>query len=279
MQNIEIVAQKRELEIKQYELEFKNTQILDSINYAKRLQKSIITSEESFNSYFKESFIFFSPKDIVSGDFQWFLETDKFVYFAAVDCTGHGVPGAFMSIVCNRLLNNSVKEIEFSNAALMLKYLHEQLLEILEKGIGEDYYVRDGMDLALCIIDKKTNILSYAGAHNPLLLVRNKELLAFEADRKSLGFSMNKEKERSFKEHLIQLLADDQLYVFSDGFSDQFGGPKKQKYFYLNFEKLIHEISSKSMEDQYVDLVNEFLVWKDENEQIDDVLVIGLKIK
>ncbi len=277
LQNIEIVSQKRELEIKQRELESKNTQILDSINYAKKLQKAILSDEDKIKSHFDEYFLFFTPKDIVSGDFYWLKEQGDLLYIAAVDCTGHGVPGAFMSIVCNRLLNNAVNEFEFFDPGKMLAYLHQRLIEMMKKG-AEDDYIRDGMDLALCIIDKNTKKLSYAGAHNPLFMVRDNKLQVIAADNKHVGFSMKMEKNRTFNTQHLDLIKGDQLYLFSDGFSDQFGGEKGSKYFMANFQSLIERISTEHMDEQYILLVNEFLDWKGEREQIDDVLVMGLKV-
>ncbi len=277
LRNIEIVAQKRELEIKQQELEVKNTQIMDSINYAKRLQRTILVNEDLFNEKFAEHFILLKPKDIVSGDFFWIRESEHFVYFSAVDCTGHGVPGAFMSIVCNRLLNMAVDEYEFNDAGKMLQYLHNQLLHMMRPGLEER--MRDGMDLALCIIDKKNNDMSFAGAHNPLFLYRDGELTVVDADKKHVGFAFRTKKDQTFTNHKIELKQGDQLYMFTDGYSDQFGGNDKRKYFQANFQKFIANIAISDMDTQYNQLVNEFLDWKGEHEQIDDVLVMGVKIK
>ena len=273
---LELQKEKATVEKINIEVEKKNEQILDSIQYAKKIQMAILPPDELVREKLPHFGIFYEAKDIVSGDFYWLTEENNVVYFATVDCTGHGVPGAFMSIVGYRLLELIISGYHITEPAQVLDELHMQVLETLHKQKGNARDVSDGMDIALCAWDKNNNTLKYAGAHNPLYLIRNGELIEYPSDARPIGMSLMKEFKK-FKQHEIQLQKNDIIYIFTDGFADQFGGEKYRKYYYQNFQNLLLSISSESMEKQNQLLKEEFYRWKGDYEQIDDVLVFGVK--
>ena len=258
------------------EIKQKNQNITDSINYAKRIQQAILPSNEMIKSCIPESFIFFKPKNIVSGDFYWIHAIDKSeTLFAAVDCTGHGVPGALMSMMGYNLLEQIVKGNRIYEPAMILDELSKLVIQSLRQTAGLDA-VKDGMDISICKINYLTNELEYAGAHNPLYLIRNGTLIETKADRKSIGISPSKS--GSFSNHKIKLEKGDCLYIFSDGYADQKGGPYNEKIFYQPFRELIINIHLLPMDDQQERLEKVISEWKGDQEQIDDMLVIGVKI-
>jgi serine phosphatase RsbU (regulator of sigma subunit) len=221
-----------------------------------------------------ESFVLFKPKDIVSGDFYWFFERNDKILFAAVDCTGHGVPGAFMSLVGANALNQAVKENDIVEPAKILEDLNRFSSEALNK--NADSSVRDGMDLALCAFTKGSEEMEFAGANNPLYIVRNKQLIHVKPDKFAIGaFEPGTKK---YTNHKVKLLKDDVVYVFSDGFADQFGGDKGKKFMYKQFKDLLVSISHLSMPQQRNALEHAIESWKGTFEQVDDILVIGVKI-
>lgn len=256
-------------------VEEKNLKITDSINYAKRIQQAILPSEELIKSAFPESFVFFKPKAIVSGDFYWMHAIDNNqVLIAAADCTGHGVPGALMSMMGFNLLEQVVKEHLIYEPASILNELSTLIKESLRQ-TDEPEAIKDGMDIALCKINFQNYDLEYSGAHNPLYLIRNGVLTETEADRRSVGIAANL---GLFSNHKIKLEKGDCLYLFSDGYVDQSGGPEQKKFFYQPFKELLtenHVLDMKTQGDRLEQVISE---WKGDKEQIDDMLVIGVRI-
>jgi serine phosphatase RsbU (regulator of sigma subunit) len=254
------------------ELEEKNTEILDSINYAKRIQSAILPPTKLVKEYLSSSFILYKPKDIVAGDFYWLEPTKEGVLFAAADCTGHGVPGAMVSVVCNNGLNRSVREYGLRDPGAILSKTREIVISEFEKS-EED--VKDGMDIALCSING--NKLKYAGAHNSLWIIRNgaTEIEEFKADKQPIG---KYDEPKPYTTHTIDLNGGDSFYIFSDGYADQFGGEKGKKYKTANFKRLLLSIQNVSIEQQRQLIDEAFEAWKGQLEQLDDVCVIGVRI-
>lgn len=251
-------------------LEEKNTEILDSIKYAKRIQSAILPPDKLVKTYLKNSFILYKPKDIVAGDFYWLEKKEDKILFAAADCTGHGVPGAMISVVCNNGLNRSVREYNLTDPGEILDKTREIVTQEFEKS---DEEVRDGMDIALCSIDKNT--LQYAGAHNPLWIIRNGELIEIKANKQPIGKYPN---EKPYTTHTVELVTGDTIYIFSDGYADQFGGEKNKKFKTKEFKSLLLKINIKSMAEQKQSINKTFEDWKGDLEQLDDVCVIGVRI-
>ena len=271
----EVVKQRDEIEQQREKLEELYNDVTDSILYAKRLQYSILPPKEKILDVTPNSFVYFKPKDIVSGDFYWFEKIKNKSLYAAVDCTGHGVPGAFMSLVGANGLNSAVKEHQITKPSEILNYLNAYVSESLNKG-NEDSKIRDGMDMTICSIDYDKMILEYAGANNPLYLIRDNEVTIIKADK--LAIASFKPGEKSYKNHVLNLKKGDVIYVFSDGYADQFGGTKGKKFMYKNFRKLLFEIHQLPMDEQKSILYNELKKWQGEVEQVDDILVIGVTI-
>ena len=269
-QKTEVENQKTVVELAHTELEEKNKEITDSIQYAKRIQNAILPPSKVVKEYLQESFIYYKPKDIVAGDFYWLEHAKGKVLFAAADCTGHGVPGAMVSVVCNNGLNRSVREYGLTDPGEILNKTREIVVQEFEKSEEE---VKDGMDIALCSLEG--NILQYAGAHNPLWIVRGGELLETKANKQPIGQFDNPE---PYTTHTLELQKGDSLYIFSDGYADQFGGEKGKKLKTANFKKLLLSIQKESMEKQKQLIDEAFENWRGDLEQLDDVCVIGVRI-
>ncbi|MBL4651625.1 MAG: SpoIIE family protein phosphatase, partial [Flavobacteriales bacterium] len=248
----------------------KQRQILDSINYAKRIQRAILPPTKLVSEYLHKSFILYKPKDIVSGDFYWIEPIEKGALFAAADCTGHGVSGAMVSVVCNNALNRSVREFGLTDPGQILNKTKMLIIQEFEKS---KEIVEDGMDIALCKLEGNT--LSYSGANNPLWLIRNGEILETKADKQPIGLH---HENKPFTTRTLELQKGDSIYIFSDGYSDQFGGNKGKKYMSHQFKGFLISIQKHSMEEQHKLLDKEFESWKGQLEQVDDVCVIGLRI-
>ncbi|MFO7867665.1 MAG: two-component regulator propeller domain-containing protein [Bacteroidales bacterium] len=275
-----VEQQKSALEIsKQKEqLSLKNKNITDSITYAKRIQWAIMPSRAKFKQLLPNSFIFYMPKDIVSGDFYWITEIQDKIFIAAVDCTGHGVPGAFMSIIGYDLLRNITKERKIHKPSEILDYLNKALIELLTKNqMEDDTTVKDGMDLSICVLHKHKGILEYAGAYNPLYIVRNNKIISIKGDRFSVGLG-NEHEDIPFKNHIVKVQPGDTFYIFSDGYVDQFGGPKRKKMKYLRFRHLLLSIHNLPFMKQNRQLKEFLLNWKGDLEQVDDILIIGFNV-
>ncbi len=254
----------------QAKLEEQHKEITDSINYAKRIQSAILPPNKIVKEYLQDSFILYKPKDVVAGDFYWMEYTENKVFFAAADCTGHGVPGAMVSVVCNNALNRSVREYGMNTTGDILDKTKELVIKEFEKS-EED--VKDGMDIALCCLEGDT--LTYSGANNPLWVVRNQEIIEIKADKQPIG---KFEFEKPFTTHELDLIKGDLIYIFSDGYPDQFGGEKGKKFKVSNLRKLLLSIQNYPMEKQRDLLNNEFEKWRGSIEQIDDVCIIGVRI-
>lgn len=254
----------------------KNKEITDSILYAKRLQQSILPSINSIKKHFARNFIFYKPKDIVSGDFYWFKEmSENEVLIAAADCTGHGVPGAFVSFVCNSGLNSAISDSGLTNPGEILHKTSEYVKASFSQYGGID--VKDGMDIALCRLVKTNGgvHLYYSGANNSICVVKNKQLIVLEATRQAIGSGDLKKK---FITHDIFLESGDSVYLFTDGFMDQFGGVDNKKYKSKNFYSLLQRLSSENVDHQERLISSEYESWMGSNFQVDDVLVVGIQV-
>lgn len=263
------------IEIQKKLVEDKNKKITDSINYAKRIQQAILPSNKIIQAGIPDFFIFFKPKNIVSGDFYWMhIINPQQILFAVVDCTGHGVPGALMSMMGYNLLEQIVKEHNVLEPAMILDELSKLVVESLNQSAGA-YAIKDGMDLSIYKINYEFNELEYAGAHNSLYLIRNGLLTEIKADKRSVGVTA---KHSLFTNNKLNVKKGDCLYMFSDGYADQKGGPNNKKFFYQPFRELLIKINNQPMVDQRVSLENVMTEWIGENEQIDDMLIVGVRI-
>lgn len=278
VEHLEEKVEERTKEIlKQKEIiEENNKHITDSIKYAKRIQEAFLPTEEGIRLYLKNSFVIYKPKDIVSGDFYWIERKDNKILFAVVDCTGHGVPGAFMSIIGFNGLNQIVNEYDYTQPAEILNQLNRNVSSTLRQKV-EDSVIRDGMDIAICALDLEKNVLEFAGANNPLVIIREGEVLKIKGDKHPIGNYIDAEA-YEFTNNEIALMPDDKIYIFSDGFIDQFGGPGGKKLKYANFKKLLLNNYHKPMSEQKNAINTFFEEWRKDFEQIDDVCVIGISI-
>jgi serine phosphatase RsbU (regulator of sigma subunit) len=257
-------------------VEEKNKDITDSIRYAKRLQTAILKPEETLTNYFDDGFILFRPKDIVSGDFYWFEKFGNLSLVAAADCTGHGVPGAFMSIIGCNLLSQAVNEYAITQPAAILNSINKGLTKVLQQK-GDQLSVTDGMDIALCVFNPEKMVVEYSGAYNPMWLIREEKLIDVSADKFPVGAFVDKEV-RQFSSHEIKVQKGDMIYLFSDGYADQFGGPQGKKFKYKQLQNVLLTNYTKSCREQRAALNRELESWMGSLEQIDDVLVIGIRI-
>ncbi len=260
------------------QIERKNRDITDSIIYAKQIQSSIFPGEGFIKQLLPNSFIYFKPRDIVSGDFYFLERREGKVMFAVVDCTGHGVPGALISIVGYNQLNQAINEKGLTIPSIILKHMNIGVSEALHHDYDDDEEINDGMDIGLGAIDFNSMKLEYAGAHHSLLLIRNGEIMEFKGARFPVGGSISSIADKKFKNHEIELIEGDLLYLFSDGFSDQFGGPDLKKYKYLRMREFIRSIHTHSMEEQHQLLEREFNNWMGNESQTDDVCIIGIRV-
>lgn len=271
----EVVHQNEQIEKQKNELIKKNIKITDSIDYAKQIQDAFLPSQEQLKQAFPESFVLFKPKDIVSGDFYWLhTRTDKIV-FAVADCTGHGVPGAFMSLISINLLNEIMDKKVTTVPARILELLRDQIIISFKTKQGEEKR-QNGLDIALCCYDPDTRELSYAGAKNSLYLFRNNTFTEIKADRHTLGMFYEQE-HHGFTNHSFPIEKGDVIYLFSDGFADQKGGPANKKYYYQPFQELCMRIHHLDMEVQKSELEKAIDTWKGNHEQIDDILIMGIR--
>jgi serine phosphatase RsbU (regulator of sigma subunit)/uncharacterized protein HemY len=253
----------------------KNKEIRSSIEYAKMLQETILCSPEIIAQEFPEHFILFQPKDIVSGDFYWFHSKKEIDFIAVADCTGHGVPGAMVSMVCNNALNKIIIEENESDTAKILEKVSQEVRSVFKKE-GAKSEANDGMDIALCGINKQRKLLRFSGANRPLVIIRNNEVLEVDADRKSIGGAIYED--NTFSKQEIVIEKGDVIYLFSDGYVDQFGGENGKKLKSKPFKELLLSVHSLNMDVQKEKLMDAFEKWKGNLEQIDDVCVMGVKI-
>jgi serine phosphatase RsbU (regulator of sigma subunit) len=256
-------------------IEEKNKDITASINYASRIQRAMLPSTADIKGLSSKCFILYLPKDIVSGDFYWFSEIKNKLVLVAGDCTGHGVPGALMSMLGISFLEEIVNEREITESGQILNELRKEVQRALhQKGASEE--AKDGMDIELCVIDRSKKTIQYSGAYNSLYLIRNGELIEYQADRMPIGiFDLSG---KSFTSQDISYLTGDIIYMFSDGYADQFGGPNSKKFKYSALKELLIKIYGLPLKEQKKRLESEFLKWKGENPQTDDVLIMGLRL-
>jgi serine phosphatase RsbU (regulator of sigma subunit) len=282
-----------EIQKQQHIIEEKNKDITDSINYAKRIQTAILPTEEEMTKIAGDHFVFYRPKDIVSGDLYWAASVtttpesgrqEKVSVIAALDCTGHGVPGAFMSIVGHTILEQTITEPKVNSPAAALDYLNNGVIKTLKQKADDDFSIKDGMDIACVAINFETRLLEFAGANNPLYLVRNGELMEFDGDKQPIGAYLKES--RLFKNNKIELQKGDCIYIFTDGIPDQFGGPKGKKYKYKQLQELLKANYAKPMKEQRAALVKSIDDWMNYSvsggggrfEQTDDILMIGIRV-
>ncbi len=269
----------KEVSEQKSELEHKNREITDSIKYAKNIQEALLPSLVETEKAFDGCFILYMPKDIVSGDFFWFSQNETTRYIAAADCTGHGVPGAFMSIVGNTLLNEIVEQKKITSPGDILLELHKGVKIALSQS-NQDSQRRDGMDIALCAIKRNSNTIEFSGANRPLWIYRKKDNYALEIIKPNkfpIG-GLELEENRTYTNHIVDFYDGDYFYFFSDGFADQFGGPKGKKFMLSNMQKLLFDNLHLPMQEQKQKIKEAFMAWKKDLEQVDDVLVIGIKV-
>ena len=278
-QQEEIKSQRDVLFSKNEEMEEKNREITDSIQYALLIQNAILPSQIEIQAAFRKSFILFKPKDIVSGDFYWFLETTDYKYIAAADCTGHGVPGAFMSIVSHSILEKVVSYTPNDSLNNILEKLSTDLSYMLTKNADNRYRLNDGLDLALCRFPKNENVLEFAGAYRPLYLVRNQspeQIHILKGARRSIRNDALI-KPKPFIEHQVAFNKGDRMYIFSDGYPDQFGGTRERKYMTKRLQSFLVSIQNKPIDEQRGKLVSELKRWQGGYDQVDDIIVIGIE--
>ena len=273
----EVVRQKQEIEVKNKELEVLYKHVTDSIRYAKRIQESILPPESLMRKLLPQSFVFYKPKDIVSGDFYWISEKKDKVVFSVIDCTGHGVPGAFMSLVGYNLLKEIMDTMDELRPSVILDRLSAGVRNTLHQ--FDKTSAKDGMDIALCVVDKQKMELQYAGAFSPLYLVRNDNMQEIKADKLLIGYTYSDDHHaRDYTNHSVKLQKNDCVYVFSDGYHDQFGGEKGRKFMVANFRQLLLDIHNQPIDTQREELEKRFDEWKGQQDQVDDICVMGLKI-
>lgn len=262
----------KELQHEKLKVEEANKDIKDSITYAKRIQDAILPSVEFMDTHMPEHFVLYKPKDIISGDFYWMDKLGNTLFFAAADCTGHGVPGAMVSVVCSNALNKTVVELGVTEPGCILDTVRKIVVQTFEKS---DKNVKDGMDISLCRLEILNSKLEWAGANNPLWLIRNNELTEIKPNKQPIG---KVENPKPFTTHTLELQAGDTIYIFTDGFADQFGGEKGKKFMYKPLKNLLLSIQNNNMNEQKRMLEKEFDKWKGNLEQVDDVCIIGVRI-
>lgn len=262
------------IESQRAELESKNKSITDSLIYAQRIQEALLPSEDYFRKYFKESFIFYKPKDIVSGDFFWIGENNGKIFIAAADCTGHGVPGALMSMIGHDLLEKIINIDKIEKPSAVLEIMSKGLEKTFsrEKNVGT--IIRDGMDIGLCVVDRVKKKMEFSGAFFPLYIIRDNRLMELKGDKFTLGMIPE---DASYNNLEMDLMEDDMIYLFSDGYVDQFGGSDYKKFMYRRFRYLLMTIYRFPVDDQKSILEENIKTWMGGTPQIDDILVMGFK--
>lgn len=289
-QNEELIQQKEEIEAQRDRIEEtnqsltsalqiinqKSQKITDSIRYAQRIQQTLLPSKDFIESIFPESFVLFLPKDIVSGDFYWMHKENNIIYFAAIDCTGHGVPGAFMSIFAHNILTQAVEELDLPEPYEILNYVSASIRATLRRE-EQHSNIKDGMDLSLCSYNQKNKELKFAGVHNSLYIIQNEKLTEYKGDKQPIGEPFE-DATQQYQQHVLTIKEPCKIYLFSDGFYDQFGGTEQKKFMTRNFKSLILRIHNHSPKEQLQTLHQTFDEWKGDYEQIDDVLIWGISL-
>ena len=257
------------------QIEQQSRNITDSIHYASRIQTALMLPSEELDRLLPSHFILNKPKDIVSGDYYWVSHKDNRIIVAVADCTGHGVPGAFMSIMGINLLNEIVSKTGALRANEVLNELRDHLITSLGQ-TGHRYEAKDGMEMALCVVDMESKQLQFSGAFRPMYLLRNEELIETKGDRMPIG--IYNEEEVSFTNKEIQIQDNDVFYLFTDGYVDQIGGPNKKTFKSRNFKKLLKDIYQSPLKEQKAILEKEHKTWRSDMEQIDDIMIMGVKL-
>ncbi|MBN2682179.1 MAG: tetratricopeptide repeat protein [Bacteroidales bacterium] len=276
--NRELLKRNSEIELQRELLHKSHKIITDSIQYAKKIQESILPSNKDIERVFPESFVFFRPKDVVSGDFYWFSEKENMVFLAIVDCTGHGVPGAFMSMIGHTLLSEIVNEKEIFEPSEILYNLNKGVIKALKQGENADDAQNDGMVISLLKIDKNSGEIFFAGANNSIFLIKNRILKQVEGDIFNIGGYFSQKEEVVYNTHKLEFDKGTMIYLFTDGYKDQFGGEDNSKYMASRFENLLVGLSNKSIKEQLSELSGEFDGWVGNSQQMDDVLVFGIRV-
>lgn len=275
LQRDEIEKQRDNITEQRDRIAEQNKLIWDSIHYAQRIQRAILPDDQNFSNVLDHFFIMYRPKDVVSGDFYWESKIGDEVIVVAADCTGHGVPGALMSMLGVTFLNDIVNTRKITRPSEILNKLRDDVINAFNQYSSREGEIYDGMDIAVCSINQKSRIIQFSGANNPLILIRESEIHQFKGDRMPVAIS---DRMMSFNNHTIELLPDDQVYIFSDGYIDQFGGADNKKFMRKRLVNLLLDIKNEPMHRQKKILSERFDEWKGSHEQTDDVVMIGLKI-
>jgi PAS domain S-box-containing protein len=257
------------------DLRNRNQEVESGLRYAQRIQSAILPDVKELKRVFSDAFVFYKPKDIVSGDFWWMHETDDAIFTAVVDCTGHGIPGALMSVLAHSIFREVFLNRNLSDPAELLNEIDKELFIALNREHSHKPYP-DGMDVALCGFDKRSNRLDFAGAYRPLVIARNGALIEYAASRYPIGYYCDVQKQ--FTTWSCELQKGDCIYLFSDGYADQFGGEKEKKLNKRGFRELLNTIQSMNGEEQHGYLEYALLNWKQDYEQTDDITVMGLRV-
>jgi serine phosphatase RsbU (regulator of sigma subunit) len=275
-QNSEIEAQ-RDVAVRQRDLlSLQKKELIDSIFYAKKIQSAVLPKTKDFNKIFERAFVLDMPRDIVGGDFFWTHQIEDVKIIAAVDCTGHGVPGAFLSLIGHSILNQLIREYKIFDPNIVLDKLREQIISWLGQ-TGKDGESKDGMDISICVVNTLTKEISYSGANSPVCVVSNGELTEYKADK--MPISIYHLVDMPFSIQRFAYKQGDMLYLYSDGYADQFGGEKGKKLKSRVFRHLLTDISPLTVEQQSKELYNSFHLWKADYQQIDDVMVIVIRLE
>lgn len=263
-----------QIENQRAELEQKNKSITDSLIYAQRIQEALLPSETYIRKYFPRSFILYKPRDIVSGDFYWIGDRGDKRFIVAADCTGHGVPGALMSMIGHDLIEKVINDENSDNTGKILDSMNKSLAETFNREKNAGTVIRDGMDIGICSVDIKRMKLEFSGAFFPLYLIRDDRLIEIKGDKFTLGMAPDG---ITFSNTEMDLMKDDMLYLFSDGYADQFGGEENKKFMFRRFRYLLLTINRFPIEDQKSILEENMSTWQGDNAQVDDILIIGFK--
>lgn len=263
-----------EIEIHRSELQLRNKDLTDSLNYACRIQAALLPSEHHIRRIFPDYFIYYRPKHIVSGDFYWFSERDDKYFIAAADCTGHGVPGALMSMIGLELIQKIINEMKVDDSDQVLITMNRELESAFFKEESGKPIIKDGIEMSICIIDKKTRVMEFSGAFLPVYIVRDDKLIEIKGDKKNVvqSFAMV-----SFNRSTFTLQEGDLLYLFSDGYADQFGGPENKKFMYRRLRHILLTISKYPLPDQQRILDETIDSWMEGHDQIDDMMILGVR--
>ncbi len=263
-----------EIDIQRSELQLRNKDLTDSLNYARRIQAALLPAEHHIRKIFKDYFIYYRPKHIVSGDFYWFSERDGKYFIAAADCTGHGVPGALMSMIGLELTQKIINEMKVDDSDELLLTMNRELESAFFKEESGKALIRDGIEMSICIIDRNTKVMEFSGAFLPVYIVRDDKLIELKGDKKNVvqSFAMV-----SFNRSTFRLQEGDTLYLFSDGYADQFGGPENKKFMYRRLRHILLTISKYPLTDQERILDETITSWMGVHDQIDDMMILGVK--